>query len=74
MTRKPQANNALDLAGGSYDVLKDDASPFGLGESCNRVGKHLFLSCHRAPVWRSTLFKPPSYIPLFYADPLLPYV
>ena len=39
MTRKPQANNALDLAGGSYDVLKDDASPFGLGESCNRVGQ-----------------------------------
>ena len=72
MNRKPQAQNTFNPSSGSCLRLdENNASLFGLGESCNRVEKHLILSFHRARVWRSTLFKPPSYIPPYYADLLL---
>ena len=41
MSRELQPNKHLDFLGGSWLHLKNNASPFGLGESCNRVGQTL---------------------------------
>ena len=41
MSRELQPDKHLDFLGGSWLHLKNNASPFGLGESCNRVGQTL---------------------------------
>ena len=66
MSRELQPNKHLDFLGGSWLRLKNNASPFGLGESYNRVGKTLNLSCHRGRVECLTPLKLLFYIPPGY--------